>query len=159
MEERERGKDDKARIRGETHEGLGSVDLSLSSLLDGISRSELVLERRKLVLESSLGLLRRRNTRKKVSGGEMTRNCDANSNETHLVGLVGLSGTSSVLSSTLSLVLDLGDSSLVVSALSLLGSGDSGVLSLALELLLRRVDLSLSLLRLLSDLSSGSSVS
>ena len=89
----------------------------------------------------------------------MTRNCDANSNETHLVGLVGLSGTSSVLSSTLSLVLDLGDSSLVVSALSLLGSGDSGVLSLALELLLRRVDLSLSLLRLLSDLSSGSSVS
>jgi len=41
----------------ETHEGLGSVDLSLSSVLDGVSRSELLLERSELVLESGLGLL------------------------------------------------------------------------------------------------------
>lgn len=72
--------------------------------------------------------------------------------ETNLVGLVALS-------SSLSLVLDLGESSLLVTVFGLLGSRDGGVLALALEVLLRRVDLGLSLLRLLSDLASGSSVS
>lgn len=92
-------------------------------------------------------------------GGQQRRNeprARRNSKkETHLVG----SGTLSILSSTLSLVPDLVESSLIMSTLGLLSSGDGSVLALRLELLLLLVDLSLRLLRLLTDLSSCSGVS